>query len=268
MIESDLQTYAYDSAYGRRSAAAAERWMRFMKEDTRMKLFGRNKNASQENAFDLNAGVILKGTKWKKWKLTEEYIEIGKDRVPISDMTAITNEKASDVPKIPGSVTIYLKDRKPLSLVYPYEQKGVMEQAAAYIQGKISDAFSQHKDPFSRHQTALAEIDAFRAGKERRMRCNACGHLFCYGYQDLLNCQEPAKQAKSIAIRELLKAMDTSQVLGAQQQAEAERILSQMKDFFVCPNCHSADLKQLTDEEYQAASAAKNAPAAPSAADK
>ena len=101
---------------------------------------------------------------------------------------------------------------------------------------------------------------------EKRVRCNVCGHVFCYTLQDVINNQKLAKQAAGAQMRGALSTLATSQILGAQQQAEADRLKAQIKDFSHCPNCNSADLKILSEDEYKAALAEKNAPAAPAAA--
>ena len=108
-------------------------------------------------------------------------------------------------------------------------------------------------------------IDGIDSG-EIRKRCNVCGTVFCYSIEDMLKNQELEKKAISAQLRSGLSTIATSQILGAQQQAEADRLKSQIRDFTHCPNCHSSSLKRLTLDEYKSEIAKKNEANTPAAA--
>ena len=223
-----------------------------------MGLFGKKddkKKESSADVFDLKAGVSLKAPTMREWTLTEDDIDTGKEKVALSEITQIKNDVPSNK-LMQGVVQIFLKSGKFHTLGYSFAQKETAAKAVAYIDGKIAAALTPDQ------QAAKAELDEFKAGKERRMRCNVCGTMFCYTYQDLVKNEQLAKQARSATLRGALNTISTSQILGAQQQAEADRLKAQIKDFTHCPNCNSTDLSRLSDDEYKAALAAKNAPAA------
>ncbi len=221
-----------------------------------MGLFGGNKNKNgAADVFDLAAGVTLKAPTMREWTLKEDCIDTGKATVSLSDITRVKHDVPSNK-LMQGVVQIFLKDGKFHTLGYAFAQKELAAKAVAHIEAKIAAAVTPEQ------QAAKAELDEFKAGKERRMCCNVCGTVFCYNYQDVLKNEQLAKQARSATLRGALNTIASSQILGAQQQAEADRLKAQIRDYTRCPNCNSTDLKQLSDEEYKSALAAKNAPVA------
>lgn len=97
---------------------------------------------------------------------------------------------------------------------------------------------------------------------EHIMRCKVCGHVFCYTNWDVESNHQLQMQ---IADKELSAARNTlfvSRVTGGAEYQQAEMMKARSKDFSHCPQCHSADLEEITKEEY----AAKQAAPAPAAA--
>ena len=214
------------------------------------------------NGLDLVKGVSLKAATMKEWTLTKDYITVGKKQIPVADIKTVKHTPPANK-LMQGVIQVFMKDGKFHTLGYAYAQSDTGAKVADYLNQRIYGALTPEQ------QVARDEFEAFKAGKERRMRCNVCGHLFCYSYQDLQKNLDLAKRARNAALRGALNTLATSQILGAQNQAEADRLTAQIKDYDHCPQCNSTDLKQLTDEEYRQALAEKNAPAAPavSAAD-
>ena len=238
-----------------------------IKEENDIGLLGK-KEAGKENAqapaFDPGSGVLFKAATMKEWTLYRDSIQLGREKFLFSELSKVVNAEIPTNRLLQGVINIFPKSGGFKLLGYAFSQKDAAAQAVEYISRKIEDSLTPEES------AARRELEAFQAGRERRMRCNVCGSIFCYSYQDLLRNQELAKQAKNAAIRGALSTIATSQILGAQEQAEADRKLAQIRDYTHCPNCNSTDLKQLSDDEYREALAAKNAPApaaAPSAAD-
>ena len=81
------------------------------------------------------------------------------------------------------------------------------------------------------------------------MKCNVCGHVFCYTNREVENNK---LLPLAIADTELSAARNTplgSQSLGGAQYQQAEMMKSRSKDFKHCPKCNSADLREIPEGE-------------------
>ena len=99
--------------------------------------------------------------------------------------------------------------------------------------------------------------------KEYRIKCNVCGHIFCYNKDDIRRNEELKKKAKSVRREGVTQTWFTSQITGNQSLSRAQQLESQIMDYSKCPNCGSIDLTELSEEEFKAAQApaAQAAPA-------
>nr|WP_325305280.1 SHOCT domain-containing protein [uncultured Dysosmobacter sp.] len=90
---------------------------------------------------------------------------------------------------------------------------------------------------------------------ETRMKCNACGHVYCYTFEDL---QRNEKLAKGAVIDSLLgvgEAVGGTRLGSQVATAKADSKMNPIVDYTKCPHCHSADVKALTKEEWEIESA-------------
>lgn len=101
--------------------------------------------------------------------------------------------------------------------------------------------------------------------EEIRMKCNVCGHIFCYSGLDVKQNIQHEKDAQKSALRSLGQALFTNQISSQLSANETQRHMDKIVDYSHCPKCHSADLVQITAEEAKNSTAQQNVPAAPAA---
>ena len=117
--------------------------------------------------------------------------------------------------------------------------------------------------------TSVSDFVKMTQPKEYRVKCNACGKLFCYNKEDLKANILYYVSAKSNIRSGARNSIFGSQLVGQGDFAQADRDIANIKDFSRCPQCRSGDLRELTDAEYEIekASSSKPASATISAAD-
>ena len=112
--------------------------------------------------------------------------------------------------------------------------------------------------PFSKHMKSLSEqrkVEKARINEaqkledsiEFRMRCNVCGHVYCYTVGDLKKNKQLEKDATTASIVGLTQTIGTSAVLGQMYQNEAEQKRSGIIDYSRCPKCHSQDVTEIPE---------------------
>ena len=87
---------------------------------------------------------------------------------------------------------------------------------------------------------------------EKRIRCNVCGTVFCYSNKDVEKNNELLSRAASERRQAVLSALGTSAIQSNQETARADRLESMVKDYSKCPKCNSADIVEISEEEYKA----------------
>ena len=105
--------------------------------------------------------------------------------------------------------------------------------------------------------------------EEIRVKCNTCGHIYCYTEDDIAMNKFYLRSAKTETNIGAFNAIAGSALVGQSNFASAERNLEKVKNFNRCPKCNSTDLRKLTKEEFEKekASASNNATSNSSAAD-
>ena len=101
--------------------------------------------------------------------------------------------------------------------------------------------------------------------EEIYMKCNVCGHVFCFSGLDVKQNIQHEKDAQKSALRSVGQALFTNQISSQLSKNEAQKHMDQIVDYSHCPKCHSADLVQITAEEAKNSTAQQNVPAAPAA---
>ncbi len=87
--------------------------------------------------------------------------------------------------------------------------------------------------------------------KEFRKRCNVCGTVFCYTYQDIKNNIKSGIIGGLAGFGAATNAVGGSAYNSYELNKMGDRSNAKVMDFEHCPNCHSKDLKLLSDEEYE-----------------
>lgn len=86
---------------------------------------------------------------------------------------------------------------------------------------------------------------------EVRMKCNACGHVYCYTYADVEKNAAIAKSAALDSIASVGEALGGTRIGAYTASANADRQSSMIVDFSKCPHCHSTDVIRLSKSEWQ-----------------
>ncbi len=106
---------------------------------------------------------------------------------------------------------------------------------------------------------------------EIRVKCDTCGHVFCYTQADLEENQRLAKSALGSSISGIAGALGGYYAASSNSTQSANDQLARMVDYSKCPKCNSRNLRKLSKEEFEREKAMQNStsPAAPatSAAD-
>lgn len=230
------------------------------------------------------------------WTLSEDALTIVKKSLlatpgtyKLADITNVRHESHKGK-FMPSNIFIKVSNGKEQQLCYFDEERQYGEQAYQYLVEHCGGAEklmalqaaqkAEQAALLAAQKAEQAMIEKLKTGVEIRKRCNVCGNVFCFNYQDYIKNQNLAKQADKAELRSALSGLagglnmiGGSALVGSSQsnqmenaQSHADILKSQIRDFNRCPNCNSSDLTELTDEEFKAAIAAKNAPVAPAAA--
>lgn len=85
--------------------------------------------------------------------------------------------------------------------------------------------------------------------KEYRVRCNVCGHVYCFTNQDLKDNEQAAKMAKRYAIGQATGALAGNMVSAYADGKNANNALNSITDYSRCPKCNSTNVSVLEDGE-------------------
>ena len=98
--------------------------------------------------------------------------------------------------------------------------------------------------------------------RERRMRCNVCGHIFCYTYDDIKSNNTQSLLAGLSALGSLAAVAVGSRYDMYEQSKNMDRQTAKVKDFSRCPHCNSTSIQEITEEGIHTTQA-KTAPSLP-----
>jgi len=97
----------------------------------------------------------------------------------------------------------------------------------------------------------LAKVENKREPREHIIKCNVCGHIFCYTREDLNRNVEYAKMAKRELLSGVFSTFGVSAIQGNQEFAAADRYASMIIDFGKCPKCNSINLVDITESDIK-----------------
>lgn len=109
----------------------------------------------------------------------------------------------------------------------------------------------------------LGNSDGKKIDKEYRVKCETCGHIYCYTQSDLEANLKHAKKALGASVMSFGNAVSGTQYGFHANEERSQRELDKMVDYTKCPKCNSRSIRQLTEEEYKKAAAAAQAGHAP-----
>lgn len=190
--------------------------------------------------------LTFKAPMFKEWTVLDDCVVVSGKEIPFSSMIRV---EYSGMPKGKlknGTIQFFTSPTRFYTLAFPYNQKDDGDIACKYIIQKFKEL----------NQEAIDEYN-----KEHRMRCNVCGHVFCYNINDVKENEALLKQAKSSARAGVANALLGTNFSAHAFTDKAERALDKVRDFSRCPNCNSTNLTELSDDEPAAPSAASVSPA-------
>lgn len=170
------------------------------------------------------------------WVLKEDAVVVGRERYEYSRMSFVRFHQ----PGIFGDGYIdfhYDGEDSGRRLWYlgDKEWMGKAETAWRFILNRSLGSIAEEK----------ARENQRPAKKETRKRCNVCGVIFCYTLEDVEK-NERQREANSRAAVGALASV----VVGSGSHLAANQMnIKELRDFSRCPNCGSADLRELTDGE-------------------
>ena len=160
---------------------------------------------------------------FKPWTVTDTKLIVGDEEVPFTSITKIDH-------KPNGSTAQIWVGKKFYTMSFKGSDIQRANEAMNYIR--------EHQ--FTKKEKELLD-------KEFRMRCNVCGHVFCYKFDDIAKNITHAKHAKSSAILGVVNAIGGTQLGTYANINETHRHLDKIIDFNKCPKCNSTDLSDVSD---------------------
>ncbi len=180
------------------------------------------------------------GSHW--WGVTNSTLFIDNKQIAISDIAKVSANFSKN------QLIINPRNEKQDGVIHylhfaPRDKAQVEEVYLTLVKKTGND-----KDvEIAKRKIALAE------GKEIRMRCNVCGHVFCYNGDDVSKNESLKKSAGYEALGAVAATIGVSTLEGSVMSGNADRTIARVKDFNRCPKCNSADLSEMTDEEFRKA---------------
>lgn len=98
--------------------------------------------------------------------------------------------------------------------------------------------------------TGKAKVETLEE-TEKRVKCNTCGHLYCYNGADLEANRKNARMAALNSVGAMANAVGGTQLGATMQNSAAQNYLDKIVDYSRCPKCNSSDIRILTAEEYE-----------------
>lgn len=139
------------------------------------------------------------------------------------------------------------------------DQKAQLKELVAFAKSKMKTATKTDVveiEPKKTEEQVKEYLDKKNAKRnpEIRMKCNVCGHIFCYTQRDLEINKNNASMASLSNIASLASAIGGTRYDMYEQDKIADKYTSQIVDYSRCPSCNSTNLVQLSDDELSASS--------------
>ena len=139
-----------------------------------------------------------------------------------------------------------------------------------FLIGKTHDGREMWKCPACTRKGGALEIN-YSTGEvklltvqetEKRVKCNVCGHIYCYDISDLERNRKNANMAALNAVGSMASAVGGTRLDMYGQEARAQKYADAIVDYSRCPKCHSSDIRVLSKDEYEREVSAVNKPQA------
>lgn len=181
--------------------------------------------------------LVFKAAMLKEWSVTDDTLYVGRNNYPLSAITFIKNSP-SIMPLTNGVMQIQINGQQLLTLAYARSQNTLAVEAFEFIKKKL-----ELKD-------CIKDGKTYVENKEYRMLCLACGKRFFYTTKDLKDNQERAKRAMLSTVGSSVNALAGSSIVASTESGNADRLISQIRDFSKCPYCNSTSIREMTEDEW------------------
>ena len=153
-----------------------------------------------------------------------------------------------------------------LTFAFNKQNKPLMQQMLTFTQNAMRNAPPAKPINLAEEKNAEKKViedirKKLELQSEVRMRCNVCGHIFCYTPQDVKQNQVNSIMNGISAVGQIAAAIGGSGYDMYEQGKLADRNASKVVDYSRCPSCHSADLTRLTNDERISSPQATNSTA-------
>lgn len=106
------------------------------------------------------------------------------------------------------------------------------------------------------------ELAAKREASEHRMRCNVCGHIFCYTDEDVKKNAGNAGMGAIAAIGGIASVLGGGTIFHTHHlQGQADRYNDKIIDYGRCPSCNSTNITEMKKGEVAQSQTNTEAPA-------
>lgn len=87
--------------------------------------------------------------------------------------------------------------------------------------------------------------------EETYIKCNTCGHTYCYTQADIDENEKHEKAASRASAGAIFNVIGGTQFGAHASIAQADRELEKIVDFSKCPKCNSRNIRKLNKEEFE-----------------
>lgn len=129
-------------------------------------------------------------------------------------------------------------------------QKGILEWTPAIDEEIIAINDELNEIAEQEEVRNQAELAAAKEASEHRMRCNVCGHVFCYTDEDVKKNAGNASMGAIAAIGGLASALGGGTIFHTHHlQGQADRYNDKVIDYSRCPACNSTNITEMKKSE-------------------
>ena len=116
---------------------------------------------------------------------------------------------------------------------------------------KTNIIFVFSKEDKERANRVLKEVNSILDSVEHRIRCNICGHIFCYTNQDIKENKRNEASANLHTFTSAINALGGTAYNMYEERKRADAANAKIIDFSKCPKCNSSNITAITEEEWK-----------------
>ena len=167
----------------------------------------------------------------------EEFVSLGKQ------VAVFTNIGIEYYSALPEEVSINYKNMESIEFNGSYI---VVKEL-----NKDRVVYTFNDEDKERLKNTIMQINKNSIPKEKRIRCNVCGHIYCYSKTDIDENNHNKTLAGLHTFSAAVNAIGGTAYNMHEEQKHADAANAKIIDFSKCPKCNSSDIIALTDEEWQ-----------------